>query len=110
MYKNDIGLSFEVCNFNKYSEWVLAPYLSDTGLLHIIDDHHLVLRTRIHEAILNAVVAEREACSKVAEKFQNESTDALSAATCSMIALGILIRNITEAKEQDTHASEDEKV
>lgn len=115
MYKNDVGLSWEISNFNSLSEWVLEPYISNAGTMLIVDDHHLVLRTRIQEAILKAVVAERQACADVAnshaELCKNPLFNLPSDQACETIAMSILSRNFTEAKKQDTyHVSEDEKV
>lgn len=111
MYKNDIGLSWEFSKFNSLSSWVLKPYTTDAGLLIISDGDSLVIRARIQEMILKAVVEERQACAEVANQYAGFVCTMMGAAAAETIALTILSRNFTEAKKQDTyHASEDEKV
>lgn len=119
MYKNDIGLSWEFSKFNDMSNWVLQPYISSNKLLIINDGDEMVLRARIQEMILKAVVEERQACADIANEFKENCDDAWTKShhliygneTAEAIALNILSRNYTEAKKQDTYnVSEDEKV
>lgn len=94
--KNDIGESYELTKFTSLAMGVVRSFYTPQGFFHCPDHDSLVMASRIQAVILQAVVAERDACRQIVSKYVDAPVNIFP--ILEAIELEIEARNITEAQ------------